>query len=116
VARSNEARLTFREEHGAILEYASAGGHGRAISGELATALVELGKEIVALGVREPEIFELIGLFQDGFGPDLLSDMAVSILRERVPSLHRKNNQRVESETVGALSCRRQGMVAPCHA
>lgn len=76
-------RMTFREEHGAVLGYSSAGGHGRAISGDLAASLVERGKEIVDLGIRDPEIFELIGLFQEGFGSDLLSDMAIAILRDR---------------------------------
>ena len=81
--REATARMTFREEHGAILGYASAGGHGRAIGGDLANSLVKRGKEIVDLGITDPEIFELIGLFQEGFGPDLLSDMAVAILKHR---------------------------------
>jgi hypothetical protein len=76
-------RLTFREEHGAALGYSHAGGHGRAVGPGLATLLAYRGKEIIDLGINDPEIFELIGLFQEGFGPDLLSDMAVSILKHR---------------------------------
>lgn len=81
--REAEKRLTFQEEHGAALGYAGAGGYGRAVGPELAAALVERGHEIVSLGIDDPEIFELIGLFQEGVGPDLLSDMAVAILRDR---------------------------------
>jgi hypothetical protein len=81
--REARQRVTFREEHGAALGYSNAGGYGRGIGRHLAAALVDRGKEIVDLGVKDPEIFELIGLFQEKFGPDLLSDMAVGILKRR---------------------------------
>ena len=32
------------------------------------------------LGITDPLIFELIGLFEEDFGPDRLSDMAIGIL------------------------------------
>lgn len=76
-------KLRFREEHGAALGYSAAGGSGRGIGEGLAELLVERGKEIIDLGIDDPEIFEVIGLFQEGFGADLLSDMAVSILKAR---------------------------------
>ena len=81
--RTAVKRLQFREEHGASLGYSAAGGTGRGIGIALANALAQRGKEIVDLGIEDPEIFEVIGLFQEGFGPDLLSDMAVSILKDR---------------------------------
>jgi hypothetical protein len=76
-------RLTFREEHGTALGSASAGKSGRGVGAELAEMLVRRGTEIVNLGIEAPEMFELIGLFKENFGPDLLSDMAVGILKER---------------------------------
>jgi len=76
-------KLRFREEHGAALGYSSAGGSGRGIGEGLAELIVQRGKEIVDLGIDDPALFEVIGLFQEGFGPDLLSDMAVSILKSR---------------------------------
>lgn len=78
-----QKRLTFDEEHGTALGYAKAGKYGRGIGRELAQVLVIRAKEIINLGVDAAEMFELIGLFQEGFGSDRLSDMAVSILRER---------------------------------
>jgi len=78
-----ESRLKFKEENGAALGYSGAGGSGRAIGLELARILVKRGKEILALGIDDPEMFELIGLFQENIGPDMLSDMAVSILKPR---------------------------------
>jgi hypothetical protein len=76
-------KLIFREEHGTALGYAGAGGSGRGVGPKMAQMLVRRGKEIVDLDIEAPEMFELIGLFQENFGPDLLSDMAVGILRER---------------------------------
>jgi len=78
-----EKRLRFREEHGAALGYAKAGEFGRAVGPKLARVLVKRAKEIIRLGINDPEIFELIGLFQEDIGSDLLSDMAVSILKTR---------------------------------
>jgi hypothetical protein len=76
-------RLTFDEEHGTALGYANAGEFGKGVGDYLADILVRRGKEIVDLGIDAAEMFELIGLFQERFGPDLLSDMAVAILKER---------------------------------
>jgi hypothetical protein len=41
-------------------------------------------KEVVHLGIRDPIFFELIGVFEDGIGPDLISDMIGTILRSRL--------------------------------
>jgi hypothetical protein len=76
-------RLQFKEEQGAALGYSGAGSSGRGIGPQLASVLVHRGKQIVDLGIEDTEAFELIGLFQEDFGPDLLSDMAVSILKDR---------------------------------
>lgn len=78
-----ERRLIFKEEHGAALGYAGAGGHGRAVGPYLAHILAKRAKEILGLGIDDPEMFELIGLFQEDIGSDLLSDMALSILKGR---------------------------------
>lgn len=73
-------RLTFREIHATALGYANVGGHGNAIGPELANRLLERSSEIIKLGVKDPVIFELIGLFEEDFGADRLSDMTVAIL------------------------------------
>lgn len=75
-------RLVFHEEHGTALGYANAGSHGNAIGPELGSRLLSRGHEIVTLGVTDPVIFELIGLFEDDFGADRLSDMTVAILKD----------------------------------
>jgi hypothetical protein len=76
-------RLRFKEENGAALGYSNAGGFGRAVGPTIARVLVKRAKEIIQLGIKDPEFFELIGLFQEEIGADLLSDMAISILKPR---------------------------------
>jgi hypothetical protein len=73
--------LLFPEEHGVFLGYAGAGNYGRGIGPDGAGRLTDRGKAIVDLGITDPELFELIPLFEEKFGPDLLSDIAISILR-----------------------------------
>jgi hypothetical protein len=75
--------LLFPEEHGVFLGYAGAGQAGRGIGPDRAQQLEERGKEIVDLGITDPEMFELIPLFEEHIGPDLLSDAAISILKCR---------------------------------
>ena len=76
-------RLIFKEDKGTALGYAGPGRSGRGIGPDLARRLARRGRQIIDLGIEDPEIFELIGLFEDGFGADLLSDMAVAVLNER---------------------------------
>jgi hypothetical protein len=76
-------KLIFRENKGTALGYAGPGRSGRGIGPELAERLAQRGKQIIELGIEDSEMFELIGLFEEDFGADLLSDMAVAILRER---------------------------------
>jgi hypothetical protein len=73
-------RLLFHEIHAAALGYSNVGGHGNAIGPELAERLLKRSSEIIKLGVKDPVIFELIGLFEEDFGADRLSDMTVAIL------------------------------------
>jgi hypothetical protein len=89
-----EKRMRFKEENGAALGYGKAGSYGRAVGPELAHTLVKRAAEILSLGVEDPEMFELIGLFQEEVGSDLLSDMAVAILKPRFLSY----TQRVTKE------------------
>jgi hypothetical protein len=108
-------RLRFREEHGAALGYSAAGGSGRGIGELLARTLVERGKEIVNLGIDDPEIFEVIGLFQEGFGPDLLSDMAVSILKERFFAYTERLADRLELKPTRKFRLKQREWTLPVH-
>ncbi len=75
-------RLMFRELKGVSIGLGKSTGDGSGIGSKLAKKLTKHAKELIDLGVQDPEIFELIGLFTEDFGPDRLSDMTVMIIRE----------------------------------
>ena len=108
-------RLTFDEEHGTALGYANAGEYGKGIGPHLAQVLVTRGKEIIDLGIDATEMFELIGLFQEGFGSDLLSDMAVAILRERFISYTQRITNELQLQPQGKLSFNGKDYSLPIH-
>jgi hypothetical protein len=108
-------RLTFKEEHGTALGYASAGKFGRAIGPELAEILVMRGKQIVDLKIEAAEMFELIGLFQEHFGADLLSDMAVSILKDRFLAYTQRVTTELKLRPSGKFVFEQKDWILPVH-
>lgn len=81
-----EARklLMFKELGGLSIGYSNKSDTGNAIGPKLRDKLLERAKEIIDLGIGDPEIFELIGLIEEGFGPDRLSDMVGRILADDI--------------------------------
>lgn len=77
-------RLTFKEVQGVFMGYGVHGGDGNAIGRVLAKRLLCSAIEIVEMGIKEPEIFELIGFFEEGFGADRLSDMTISVIQKDI--------------------------------
>ncbi len=75
-------RLILRELKGVSIGLGKSTGDGSGIGKKLAKKLTVHAKKLIDLGVQDPEIFELIGLFTEDFGPDRLSDMTVMIIRE----------------------------------
>jgi hypothetical protein len=80
--REARRRLIFRETQGVSLGYGVQSANGNAIGPVLGDHLLHTASEIVKLGITDPVIFELLGLFEEGFGPDRLSDMTISIIRD----------------------------------
>jgi len=71
--------LTFPEVKGTCL------GYGRGIAGsswgpEMRTRVLTAAKEAIDLGISDPDLFLVVALFEDGIGPDLISDMTTNII------------------------------------
>ena len=75
-------RLTFKETKGVGIGFGVDTDDGRGIGPVLACQLARSAAEIQRLGVNDPAVFELLGLFEENFGADRLSDLTVLILRE----------------------------------
>ncbi len=79
--REAQKRLVFKELHGAAIGYGVKSSDGNAIGPLLGNRLLKAANEILDMGIADPEIFELLGLFEEGFGADRLSDMTMAIIR-----------------------------------
>lgn len=73
-------RLTFEEIPSTGLGYSKKGTRGSAIGPQLAANILDTSRQIIAAGIEDPIIFELVGMLEDGIGADRISDMTVSIL------------------------------------
>lgn len=98
--RAAYKKLLFREIKGTCLGYGAASIHGRGPGPKLARRLTATAKEIVDLGIRDPDLFLSLPLLEEDVGPDLISDMATSIILQDLVRF----NERVQ----GALKVPRE--------
>lgn len=87
-------RLQFKEFKYVALGYSIGNKNGNAIGHEIAANLLDTSHQIIKAGIKDPIIFELIGLFEKGVGADRISDMTIHIIKEDLI----KYTQRVSDE------------------
>ncbi|MCH8518139.1 hypothetical protein LAT59_00020 [Candidatus Gracilibacteria bacterium] len=72
--------IITKETKGVGIGYGNDTDDGNSIGPVLAHNIAGIGKKIIGYGIDDPEIFELIGLFQEGFGADRISDFTIGTL------------------------------------
>jgi hypothetical protein len=78
--RSARRLMEFPELKFTCLGY---GGHSISGSGSGAfttDGVMQMAREIIELGVDDPDLFVAMGLFENGIGPDRISDMATNVI------------------------------------
>lgn len=81
VAWRNAKRLfDFPEITGTCLGYGASTIHGSAWGPELRNRVLHTAKEIVDLGISDPDLFMVLALFEAGVGPDRISDMVTNVI------------------------------------
>jgi len=80
--RQTEKLLIFPEVKGICIGYSKGGTSGSGMGSTLRKQLLKTAKEIIDAGIKDPEIFELIGLFEEGVGADRISDMVARIIQD----------------------------------
>jgi hypothetical protein len=83
-------RLVFPEIQIASLGHSKGSNKGYGVSPALARRLYLTAKEIIEAGVRDPAIFELAVVFEEDFGPDLISDMTLRVILEDVSNFNKR--------------------------
>lgn len=78
--RKADELLTFPEIGGLSIGYASKGTRGSGMGPKLRAQLLATVRQVVAAGVDDPAMFELVGIFEEGIGPDRISDMIAKII------------------------------------
>jgi len=73
-------KLQFRELPNASLGYSKNTSAGSGIGRGLAVRLANTASQIVQAGIKDPVIFELVGLFEEGIGADRISDMTIRVI------------------------------------
>lgn len=78
--REAERQFFFPEVEGLCIGYSRNGTGGAGMGRGLRGTVLETGKAIVDGGNQDPEIFELMGLFEPGVGRDRISDMVARVI------------------------------------
>ncbi len=80
--KAAERKLQFPEVRYQCLGYGGSSTRGSG-GGEAQTAmLVQTASEIIGLGITDPDLFVAMALFEEGIGPDRISDMTCKIIMD----------------------------------
>ena len=76
--------LSFTEITGTCLGYSQNNTSGNAIGKGLRDTILHTIKELITVGEKDPTLFELLGVFQEGIGCDRVSDLLTFILAPEI--------------------------------
>jgi len=78
--KAAEKRLAFPEINGTCLGYGAGSIHGSGFGPKLTNRVLRVAAQIVEIGVRDPDLFSAMALFESDIGPDRVSDMTTNII------------------------------------
>jgi len=87
--RTARRLLSFPEIKGTCLGYGAGSISGSGFGPALTERVLMVGKEIVDLGIRDPDLFSAMALFEEDIGPDRVSDMTTNVVRVALLSFNR---------------------------
>lgn len=83
IAWKNALRLLPKKEvEGTCLGYGVNSISGRSINDKIRSIIIQTASEIVKLGIKDPDLFMLLPLLEEGIGPDTISDIAASAIED----------------------------------
>jgi len=75
-------QMQFPEIRGTCLGYGAGTIHGTGYAGQLSERTLRVAADIVRIGIDDPDLFPSLSLFEEGIGPDRISDMVTNIALE----------------------------------
>lgn len=103
-----QKRFSFGEAKGlsgTCLGYSKRSTSGRGFGKVLTGKALRWAKQVIDLGVKDPELFSLMSLFEDGIGADLISDMVTSISIDCILRFNKRALNKLESDHPGSVAC-----------
>lgn len=88
-------KFDFKEVNGINLGF-SKSGIGSGIGEKLRFQILGDAFDIVKQGSTQPEIFQLVGLFEENIGPDRLSDMIATIIKKDIIAYSKRVHKDLE--------------------
>ncbi|MEF9876944.1 MAG: hypothetical protein RR772_08555 [Gordonibacter sp.] len=87
--REARKKFVFSEVNGINLGFAESE-YGAGFGKTLSDKVLQDAFEIIKSGSKQPEIFHLVGLFEENIGPDRLSDMIATIIQPDIEAYTRR--------------------------
>lgn len=78
--RNAERLFSGKEIRGTSLGYGNSGISGSSLSASLRERLLITAKEVVELGIRDPDLFAALALFEEDVGPDYIGDITTKAI------------------------------------
>lgn len=107
---SAASKMSWHEVRGLCIGYSSSGTAGSGIGSGLRDRILETAKLIIDAGKNDPELFELVGLFEGNFGPDRISDMTANIIEEDILNYSQNTYNKILSEGWAGPVDKRSGL------
>ena len=101
-----KSKFPQKEIGGTCLGYGTNSISGKGISDVILTSLLDTAKQIIDIGITDPELFSLLPLFNKGIGPDTISDITTSAIHK---SLLRFTANQAKKFDIPLIKCQIDG-------
>ena len=88
--RNAERMLQFHEIKGTCLGYGGGSISGSGFGKKLTGKILNTASEIISIGIKDPDLFSAMALFESDIGPDRISDMTTNIISESLTSFNER--------------------------
>lgn len=88
--RGAKRLFQFPEVQGTCLGYGAGSIHGSGFGEKLTYRILKVAKEIVDVGVTNPDLFTALSLFESDIGPDRISDMTTNVVFDALAEFNQR--------------------------